>query len=1432
VPFAGHIQALGRLPRPRRGALIPLGLAALCFALAFLQRPGLAYDDTRIELSADPGLFLHRVSSLWSSTFDLGHVQSGQFVGYLFPMAPFFALAHWLAIPTWVAQRLWLGMLLSLAAWGAVRLFEQLFEPRRGPAHIAAGVVYAINPYVVIYVSRGSVTLLALAALPWLLLATHRGLDVPTGWRWPAFCGLVLAAAGGGVNAAVLAWIALAPLALLAYELFVLGRGRGAVWSFGWRAALCVVLGSAWWVVPIALQAGYGSDFLRFTEQPKDIFATTSMSESVRLLGYWVSYFSFGVGEVQPTVAAIGTYLHRKPVVIASFLIPLTAFGGLVWTRRYTYAPFFGLLAVAALLVMAAGFPLSAPLSHALTDLYYHLSPVQFLRTTYKAAPLLAISIACLTGAAVGMLTERARSGDLRLLGSRVPAWTLPALAVVPVLWAAPLFAGHAIDRPLAYDHVPRSWKAAMTAAQRTTPADRRLMVLPGELFGWYRWGGTWTSIAPALDHRPVLIREISRYADPRASQLQDVVDDQVGQLRLVPGELPSLMELMGVGQVLVANDSSRVRSGALDSARLADGLAGEPGFERPLAVYGSVRSYAPDPSFGGAPIRVADLEAYAGPGASGPGVVRVAPTTGSVVLDGDAAGIVELAASGGLDPGRNLAYAADLQPAALRDRVRQGAELVFTDSNRRREVVGSELYANHGVTLEASDPLPREQATYNLFPGAGTDAQSVAVYTGVRYLRSPESPAFGVFPANRAYAAFDGRLNTAWIANAQSPADRYVELALPAPRRLQAILVHPHDDATGRVAEIGVTINGGVEHRVGLVAGWNRVALLGARVSTLRLRIVHVAGGVFPASGGLDEVRVPGLQVHESIRLPVRLANATRGLALGANAISVITQRETADFPRRPRALSNDLQPESQANMADPETAIDRELRLPVARTFTLDGWASVSPQAPDHLLDLLTGLRSTTQFDSSGRFEGVPANRASAAFDGSTATAWVAPLAGHRPQPWIEWRALAPVSLSSLRLVPGPPEYRFPTVVRVTTEQSPGEIAVVRPDGTVILRRPLRGRHVRIAVLASASPTQHALHRRHLAAVAIGEVVVGGSRGPAARRPARGSFATGCGEINVSIGGATTAARVTGTVVDLDAGRPLRISGCAPLAVPAGDTYLRSGPGTIMRADLLRLYSPATAPLGAAATQAPAVLASGHGQDGRRDGVRLALHGPTWLVLAESYSRGWRAWCTDARGRESALGSPQPVDGYANGWQVGSNCVAARFRFAPQALATASYWLTILAALIVAGGLAAGLRTRRPGRARAIVPAHALIRPGAGADSLLRLPWLSSLALAALALLIGGLEAWRVGAILAVITIGLAREGASVVRLLALAAIGFAALPAMYILKAPPKNLGEAFSFSFPAQLLSAHWVAAVAVLCLGAGIALDAWRMRAER
>ncbi|HEY6887804.1 MAG TPA: alpha-(1-_3)-arabinofuranosyltransferase family protein, partial [Solirubrobacter sp.] len=555
----------------QRDRALPLALAVLAFALALIQRPGKASSDTKIDLHVDPVGFLGDVANAWSSTGDLGHVQGGQYGGYLFPMGPFFALLHTLGLGPWLVQRLWLGLILALAAWGAVKLMDELDGRPRGIAHAVAGLLILLNPYVVVFSARTTVTLLGYAALPWLLIAVRRGIR-GNPWWWAAAFALIVTASGGGVNAAVTAWMLAGPLLLALYERWVGAVSWRAVLAFGWRTALATGLVSAWWVVPLLVQSRFGVDFLRFTEQPGTIWSTTSLPESLRLMGYWISYLGVGYGgNLRPYFGDGGVLLFALPVVLAGLLTPALALTGFAWTRKHPYGPFALLLVLAGLLIMTAGFPEGTPLRRASNFTYNHFLPVQFLRTTYKAGPLAALGIALLAGLAAARVPKRV------LL---VPALALPLIAC----W--PLVRGRGVDDQLLWDRIPAAWTDAARHVDEHA-GDGRALVLPGQLYAYYDWGGTIDPILPVLAGKPVATRNAVGYADLRATDLLWTVDALVQQRRALPGQLGPLLDLMGAKTVVAGADDDRTRSGAAPAAEAADALAQ---LGRPSAAWGAER--------------------------------------------------------------------------------------------------------------------------------------------------------------------------------------------------------------------------------------------------------------------------------------------------------------------------------------------------------------------------------------------------------------------------------------------------------------------------------------------------------------------------------------------------------------------------------------------------------------------------------------------------------------------------------------------------------------------------------------------------------------------------------------------------------------------------------------------------------------------------
>jgi arabinofuranan 3-O-arabinosyltransferase len=564
----------------------------------------------------------------------------------------------------------------------------------------------------------------------------------------------------------------------------------------------------------------------------------------------------------------------------------------------------------------------------------------------------------------------------------------------------------------------------------------------------------------------------------------------------------------------------------------------------------------------------------------------------------------------------------------------------------------------------------------------------------------------------------------------------------------------------------------------------------------------------------GLDEVEIPGVRVVESLRLPTWLATATRGLDLTRNAMTVELQRDTADFPFRPSASDDD---------ADPETGMERLVTLPTRRRFEISGWAAPLPRAPDTVFDRLAGMPTDWSLQSSSRFEGLPSRRASSAFDGDPATAWVGDYdQEHRARLII--RSPRAFTLRRLGLVRGPSEYAFPDRVDVDAGGEVFRDLEVRSDGAVLLPRPVKTQYLSVEVTDVAAPSS-AGARRQLPAVAVGEMDVPGLRPPTPRRVGR--FRTPCGALAVRSRLSTATASVSGTIEALDRGAALRVNGCGPgrsLELPAG-TGRVTATGTTMRPYLLSLGSPG-ASADSAAPPAPGLVQSqGHGGDGDRSGVRLQLRRPAWLVLGEGYARGWRASCRSADGKERELGAPQPIDGFANGWRVGASCSVARFWFAPQTAATISYVISAVAGLaLLVVLLAAPLLRRRGAQARR----NGTDLPTWEADDfVVRLPPERAVALGvALGLAGAWFFAVRTGVALAVAVAVVTSVGVSSRRLLWLAMPLIAVIPLQYI--SAPRSGAQGF-FAYANQRLASHWLAVAAVCAIAGACLLDARRLR---
>lgn len=1381
-------------PRPaaRRGGggarpgRLPLGLALAAVALAFAQSPGQNTGETKINVHVDPLRFLGQVASVWSPTEGLGHVQGGQYSGYLWPMDPFFALGRLVGLPAWVTERLWLGLLLALAAVGTVRLLDVLLDRRRGVAHLVAAVVFMVNPYVVVFTARTTIFLLAYAALPWLMLIVHRGLREPRRWWWPAAFALVTTSSGGGVNATVTALVLLGPVLLAVYEVALGDVSARAAGSLAWRTVLATAVSSAWWMVPLLVQSDYGLNFLTYTEQVGAIWATTSLTESLRLMGYWPSYLGVGYGpHLIPYYGDAGTLLFDPWVVASSLLVPALALAGYVWTRRWRFGPFLLALALVALLVMSVGYPTGTLLRSGVTFIYNHITAVQFLRTTYKAGPLLALALALLAG--VGF----------RALWRRVPTRARPVALLVAAglvaLSAWPLFEGRGLE--LTFSRVPAAWTNAGQTLNTQLPANSRAIVLPGQAYAFYDWGGTVDPILTATTSRPIAIRNVPPYDDLHAVDLLWTVDDLVQQQRLLPGQLGPLLNLMSARAVVTATDDRTALSGALAPAAAARELSRQAGLTVPAHSFGPVRSFASPPQTADPPLRLPQVRIYDTPAR---GLVRIEPTNPATVVDGSAAGIADIAALHELPETQPLFYAGDETAAAIRAQAQAGASVFITDSNRRRAFVASRIGQDTAWTTPAAEPFSADAALLDPFGARGAAAQTVAVVHGVRYVRAPYNPEIAQFPAQSPYAAFDGNPRTAWQADSTlDPSQAWIEVGFDHPRSVPYIdLLPAASNPLVRLTRLQIA-----GRSYNLHPGWNHLVLGLRDISALRILLAHtVSRGPNPGgAGGLAEVRIPGVHVSETLRPPVLAEQALRGADLRHTPLTYVLERTTAPAPlqRGPAPArqvihGSRLQAEAVLTAAsrDAESGIARTIDPPAVRRWRISGLATVAPTAPDPALDRLAGTATgDAALRSSGRLEGLPKYRASSAFDGSTGSAWVAPIGPYQPA-WISWTTRRAATLRRLTLLRAALPVRFPTRVALTplgAGATGGAVtAAVGAAGAVTLPHPVRARGFRLTVLAAAGSSRDA----------VGVAEIRGPGIPRAVPRATGAITGRCGQVMAQVGGRSVALRLGGSVAALDQGEPLTATACgAPVTLPAATTTVTVG-GGVVRPLLIQLRSPAPSPLASAAAPSGTVTNSGRQGNGSYTGVRVDVRAPSWLVLGESYNRGWQASCN---GR--SLGPPQVIDAFANGWRVGPGCRNVSITFAPQRAVDVGYIVGGLACLV----LLLVLLFTRPEADRTPPPPD--LTPAA---ALPRLAPARALAVGvACAAVFGFMFALRAGVIIGPAVALILWRGVSVRRLIQAAGVLLViVIPALYLLFGGTNQGG--YDMGYTIQHLGAHWVA----------------------
>ena len=1056
------------------GALEHLALAALAFVPLLLVDRGIVSSDTKSYLYLDPARFLRQVASMWYPTVALGTV-THQYIGYLFPMGPYYALASEIHLHTWIAQRLWLGGILFGAGAGVLYLCRALGV--QGPGRVVAALTFMWSPYVLQYSGRISVILMPWAALPWLIAFTVLALrerKAPSGateaaetagaagaaksagaaetagaagateaaepaksagaagsarasrvtgaaaWRYPALFALVVALTSG-INASSVLYVALGPLLWLVWAVTV---ERDAAWRDAAvvlaRVCALSVLVSAWWIAGLVVEAGYGVDILRYTESVEATSSTSTPLEVLRGLGYW--YF-YGSGRTGPWTQSVLLYTRWIWLVALSYLVPVTAFvsGVLVRWRHRGY--FVGLVVVGVVLSVGA-YPYAHPtavgglLKAFMNDTTAGLA----MRSTDRATPLALLGLAMLLGAGTSALWRR------RAWAGRTAAAALCGLVLAnnPALFNGDAAVVDGLTQPArlpAYD-------LAAARYLDSVHTGTRVLAIPGNAFAAYTWGDTNDTPQPALLTRPFVTREQQVMGSMATADTLYAIDEPIQAGTEDWSALAPMARLVSAGDVLVEYDQTSARYGAPQAVTLARSLETTPSGLSLARTFGSPGQRVAKPTV--------DAELLAGTASAKPPppvviytvhdprpIVRAEPDTGALVVAGDATGLETLAAQGLLDTTSAIYYAGTLdgRPFELRTLVEHGATLVVTDTNRKQSFRWNGLSTNAGqvetvrddTTTRTPSSSPIDLFSPSTDPTAATGSRTVATYVGAADVTaSSYGNPVSYEPDQRPYSAIDGDLRTAWETGTYVP------------------------DVDGQWWQVAFG------HRVSA----DHVTLVQPLYGTRKRAISEVTltfTGRHPVEARLGAAsrRASGQRVEfsrrtfETLRVTIDKTTSDHGTPVGFAEVEVPGQR-VVEIERMPTDLlsrlgASSLRDRLVISMArtrtspytttrtDTDTILARSFTLPTSRTFTLSGTATLSPYLGDDEIARLVGVPGSTGSGvvatSSSRLTGALGDTAGAPVSGSGI--WQSAFGARKVAgAWLQYRLASPITFDRLSL------------------------------------------------------------------------------------------------------------------------------------------------------------------------------------------------------------------------------------------------------------------------------------------------------------------------------------------------------------------------------------------------------------------------------
>jgi arabinofuranan 3-O-arabinosyltransferase len=893
------------------------GIYLAVLIVFLLQAPGREVFDTKLDLIVNPVGLMSSLLHVWDGARYQGYLQD-QYIGYAFPMGPFFAIGSLMSIPMWIVQRLWMSAVFTVAFWGMIRLLEEL-DIGSGPTRLFGALAFALYPTFTILIGSTSYEILPGALLPLYLLPLVKG----TKGGSVARAGLTSASVVlfmGGVNATATAVNMLLPLMYLLTRKFN-QRTVGILkwWLFG--TALAVL----WWLLPLLFLGGYGFNFLPYVEQARTTTSTMSATEVLRGAGNWTAYLDFGFlkhtatevlaggGDPNPTLDASHPWIQAGWVIavypiaiIGSCILGALGLAGMA-LRNLKEATWLRIsLALCAIYAMAGywghfGGPLSSEIQKILNG------PLAPLRNIYKIEPSIAVIlvIALVQLSVIINHNLKLRWNKHRKISAQMFSFGLVVILLVSI--SIPYLTGKVLNGN-SFTSIPGYWTQVADFLNNYSPNEPALLI-PASSQGMYLWGTTVDEPLEPLAKSPWTTEDIVPYGGAGNRRYLDAIENAFSSGNAF-GSMGTYLARAGITYLIVRNDLNWQASGSPSPAKVHQVL-NQIGFV-PVANFGPnipSQDYITSGINGTTPkiaptypaVQIYTSQANLGNYIQNYPVVSL-PTSKTVLVSGGPGSLMQLTSQGLIKnqpvilTGNSIPKGVNIKPV-----------WISTDTLRKQQIDFGQVNSNSSYTLTATENAPLGSPgitgggqVKQILPFAALNHQTVAVITGVKSLSASSYGSwYFTLPQDGPFAAFDGDAKTAWVAGSvNGSVGQWIQANLTQPDNVSQISVEMLvDNNPQRQIATSLTVstnNGSITTPIKAVNSPQFLNVPPGKSTFIRITVAGARGGIPGGPGvGIREINIPGIVVQRYLATPADVAPNTTS----EQAFSLSTEAQSVNF-------------------------------------------------------------------------------------------------------------------------------------------------------------------------------------------------------------------------------------------------------------------------------------------------------------------------------------------------------------------------------------------------------------------------------------------------------------------------------------------------------------------------------------------------------